>query len=68
MNKTILTLLIGMGIGLLIAPDKGSATLKKLKRKYDDLKDQAQDRVDDLADGTRQAVNTARSKVKSALD
>lgn len=57
-----------MGIGLLIAPDKGSATLKKLKRKYDDLKDQAQDRVDDLADGTRQAVNTARSKVKSALD
>ena len=68
MNKTILTLLVGIGIGLLIAPDKGSATIKKLKRKYDDLKDQAQDRIDDLADNTRSAVNTARSKVKSVLD
>ena len=68
MNKTILTLLVGIGLGLLIAPDKGSATIKKLKRKYEDLKDQAQDRIDDIADNTRSVVNSARSKVKSAID
>lgn len=61
-------MLVGIGIGLMIAPDKGTETIKKLKRKYNDLKDQAQDRVDDLADSTKQAVNSARSKVKSAFD
>ena len=30
MNKTFLTLLVGIGIGILIAPAKGSETWKKL--------------------------------------
>jgi gas vesicle protein len=68
MNKTLLTLLVGIGIGVLIAPDKGSATIKKMKSRFDGLKDQARDGVDDLADNAKDAINSGRSKVNSILD
>lgn len=67
MNKILTGLLLGIGIGLLLAPDKGSETLRKLKGKVNDLKDQARDGVDDLADSANDAINTARSKAKKAL-
>lgn len=68
MNKTLLTLLVGIGIGILIAPDKGSKTIKKMKSRFSDLKDQAKDGVDDLADNAKDAINSGRSKVNSILD
>jgi gas vesicle protein len=49
MNKTLLTLLLGIGIGILIAPDKGSETWKKLVDGLNDLKDKMEDEADDLA-------------------
>ena len=39
MNKTLITLLIGIGIGVLIAPAKGSETIEKLREKLQELRD-----------------------------
>lgn len=68
MNKILLALAAGIGIGMLIAPDKGSATRKKLRNNIDDLKDQAQDRIDDLADNAKDAINSASRKTKSIFN
>ena len=49
MNKTLITLLIGIGIGILIAPAKGSETIERIKDKLQDLKD-AVEPEDDFSD------------------
>ena len=68
MNKTLLTLLIGIGIGLLVAPDKGSATLRKLKDRFDDLTDRAEDEADNLVHKGKKAYNTGKEKLKDAIN
>ena len=50
MNKTLLTLLIGIGIGILIAPAKGSETWNKLVDGLNDLKDKLEGEADDVVD------------------
>ncbi|MDP4213922.1 MAG: YtxH domain-containing protein [Bacteroidota bacterium] len=50
MNKTLLTLLVGIGIGILIAPAKGSETWKKLVDGLNDFKDKLEEDADDLVD------------------
>ena len=37
MNSTFITLLIGIAIGILIAPEKGSVTRQKISNLIDDL-------------------------------
>ena len=68
MNKILLAVLAGVGIGMLLAPDKGSATRKKLTGKFNDLKDQAKDGIDDLADNAKDVINSAKRKAKSAFN
>ena len=46
--------IIGVGIGVLFAPHKGSKTRAKIKDKYRDLKDQAQSKFDFLDDETKE--------------
>jgi gas vesicle protein len=46
MNKLLAGIAIGVAIGVLIAPDKGTATRKKLADKGRELKDQFNDFVD----------------------
>ena len=41
MNRTILTLLTGIAIGVLVAPRKGSETWEKITGCLDDLKNKA---------------------------
>ena len=50
MNKTLVTLLLGIGIGILLAPDKGSETWKKLVDCLDDFKDKLKDEAEDVAE------------------
>jgi hypothetical protein len=50
MNKTLLTLLLGIGIGILIAPAKGSETWEKLMGCLEDIKDKMEGDADDMAD------------------
>jgi gas vesicle protein len=68
MNKTLLALLAGIGIGMLIAPDKGSSTRKKLRGKFDDLKDEAEEQVSDLVNKGREVVKAGKSKIADALN
>jgi len=68
MNKTLLALLAGIGIGMLVAPDKGSSTRKKLRGKFEDFKDDAEDQISDLADKGREVVKAGKSKLADALN
>lgn len=67
MNKTLVTLALGIGIGLLIAPDKGSVTLRKIKGRFDDLTDKAEDEVDELVRKGKKAFSAAKSKMDDAI-
>ncbi len=68
MNKTLLAVLAGIGIGMLIAPDKGSSTRKKLRGKFEDFKDEAEDQVSDLVDKGREVVKAGKSKLTDVLN
>jgi gas vesicle protein len=50
MNKLLTGLAIGVAVGLLIAPDKGSETRRKITEKGRDLKDKFNEFVDSLGD------------------
>ena len=50
MNKTLITLLLGIGIGILIAPDKGSETWKNRADCLNDYKDKLGDEAEELGE------------------
>ena len=68
MNKTFLTLLVGIGIGILVAPAKGSETWRKLVDGLDEYKDKISDKGADLADKAKGVLNKEKSKVQSAVN
>jgi hypothetical protein len=68
MNKTFLTLLVGIGIGILVAPGKGSDTWKKLVDGFDEYKDKISDKGDDLADKAKVVLNKEKSKVQGVVN
>jgi gas vesicle protein len=68
MNKILFSLLAGVAIGLLLAPDKGSETLKKLRSRLNDYKDQAEDQADELAGKARKAFNKGRNAVSETME
>lgn len=55
----VLGAVIGAGIALLMAPDKGSRTRRKLVRRASRLKSGASDRWDELADDVGKKVDEA---------
>jgi hypothetical protein len=68
MNKTFLTLLVGIGIGILVAPGKGSDTWKKLVDGFDEYKDKISDKGADLADKAKGVLNKEKSKVQGVVN
>jgi hypothetical protein len=68
MNKTLLTLLLGVGIGILVAPGKGSETWKKLLASIDEYKDKLSDQVNNLVDEGKSDLNKAKSKVQNEVN
>jgi hypothetical protein len=68
MNKTFLTLLVGIGIGILIAPAKGSETWKKLVDGIDEYKDKLSNEGADLADKGKDLLNKEKSKVQGLVN
>ena len=53
MKKAFWLIMTGVAIGILIAPDKGSETWKKISDNLDDLKDKASQGMDDLKNSVR---------------
>ena len=68
MNKILLSLLAGVAIGVLLAPDKGSETLKKLRDRFNDYKDEAEDQADELAGKAKSVFNKGRNKVNESFE
>ncbi|HRN48617.1 MAG TPA: YtxH domain-containing protein [Niabella sp.] len=50
MNKIITGFTLGLLVGVLFAPDKGTATRKKIADKGNELKNQFADFIDSVAD------------------
>jgi gas vesicle protein len=68
MNKTITALLAGIVIGILIAPDKGSETVRKLRSRVNDYKDQAADKAAEFASKGKEAFQNGRDQLSEELD
>ena len=67
MNKILYSLLAGVVVGLLLAPDKGSETLRKLRTRFNEYRDQAEDQADELAGKARKAFSKGRDAVNDTL-
>ena len=57
MNKILVSLLAGIVIGILIAPDKGSETWKRIKERAMDYKDDLEDEADNFVQKTKEKFN-----------
>jgi gas vesicle protein len=66
MKKAICLILAGLAIGILVAPDKGSETWRKIKDGFDDWKEGAMDQFNDLVSQGKDLVGKGKDAIDSA--
>ena len=74
-NNSILALLagaaIGVGLGILFAPDKGSKTREKIREGLDDLKDETKEKFsktkEELKDTVEDLLSNSSYKAEEAI-
>ncbi len=59
---------VGVGVGILLAPDKGSKTRKKIKDGFDSSKDDVLEKLNDLMNGVKSKVSETVPKLEDALE
>lgn len=59
--------IIGAGLGILFAPEKGIDMRKKLLVKGDNLKGELKDKLNSLVDDIKREVGSAKDKVKETV-
>lgn len=59
---------VGVGIGILIAPDKGSETRKKIKNKLQESGDDLVQKYDDLLSFIQTKATDVKSSFEQSLD
>jgi gas vesicle protein len=59
--------IIGAGIAILVAPESGRRTRRRIQRAAGDLRETATDRWDELSDDVRGRVGTAIKGARSRL-
>lgn len=71
-NNSILALLagaaVGLGLGILFAPDKGSKTREKIKDGLDDLKDSAKSKWNSLETETKEKFTKTKADLKDTVN
>jgi gas vesicle protein len=68
MNKIFYALLAGVVVGVLLAPDKGSETIKKLRSRINDYKNDAEDEADEFVSKGKAAFAKGRTKLNETFD
>jgi gas vesicle protein len=68
MKKAFWLIMAGIGIGILIAPDKGSETWKKITDSLDDLKEKARKNMDDLNDKSKNIAGKAIKGLQEVVE
>jgi hypothetical protein len=66
MKKLLFVLLAGVAVGMLLAPEKGTETRKKLSDSLEDFKDKAMDGMNSMMDKGKVFMAKARDKAKTA--
>jgi len=59
---------IGVGFGILFAPDKGSKTREKLKDGFDDFKEEAKSKWNALEEETKENFSKTKEDLKETLE
>lgn len=59
---------VGAAIGILFAPDKGSATRKKIASKGKDLKDSLKTNLNNLSEKANEVYSSLKGEVKEAKE
>ena len=71
-NNSILALLVGaavgLGLGILFAPDKGSKTREKIKDGLDDLNDSAKSKWNSLETETKEKFSKTKDDLKDTVN
>ena len=67
MLSFIVGALAGAAAGVLLAPDKGKNTRKKVKKSIEDLSQKAKDSMDDLSAKVKDSVDDLSAKTKKTF-
>jgi gas vesicle protein len=59
---------IGVGAGILFAPDEGKKTRKKIKKSFDQSRDDLSDKIDDLKNQVRHVVERKKHDLEDSID
>ncbi|MBB1139418.1 YtxH domain-containing protein [Myroides sp. WP-1] len=59
---------IGVGIGILFAPDEGKKTRKKIRRSFDESKDELSHKIDDLKKQVRSVVDRKSNTIEDGIE
>jgi gas vesicle protein len=71
-NNNLVALLaaavIGVGLGILFAPDKGSKTREKIKDNFDDFKEEIKTKFNTLEDEAKEKFSKSKDELKDTVE
>ncbi|WP_264520014.1 YtxH domain-containing protein [Flavobacterium sp. N1994] len=59
---------VGLGLGILFAPDKGSKTREKIKDGLDDLKDEVKTKFNSLEGEAKEKFSKSKDELKDTVE